>query len=702
VNLQKHKNSFVSVVLLAALFSSHTPVAQALTGSTYTNASTVYVVNTFSLAGSTENWTVPAGVTSIDVIAVGAGGGGGTDGGNGGGGGELRALTGQSVSPGNVIAVRVGSGGGGAAWPSTGASSGGSTDVKIGATTLLLANGGQAGSGWSSGQNTALGGSGGSGGTGSNGGNGGLNRHQQNVGIGGAGNAGPQTAIPTGSSVNYGGGGGGGSCWDTNSQTTAGAAGGAGGGGTGAGFTRNSPTSMGSPAGANGTANTGGGGGGGAACDGGVPAQNNVNQRTAGGSGGSGVVVIRYILTEPTTPDLASSSDSGSSNTDNLTNASTLTFTGTAIGGSSVQLLVDGVASGSACTADISTGAYSCTTGVVSSGIRSLTARATVSGATKTSSALSVTVDSTAPTITGPSSATGATSSISISENSTSVHTFTANESVTWSKSGTDGSFFSISASGVVTITSRDFESPADSGGDNTYVVTITATDGASNATTQSLTVTITNLNEAPSITTASSATTHSITQAENISSVVTYAATDVDAGASLSFSISGTDAADFAINSSSGVLTFAANPDFEAPVDGDTNNTYVVVITVSDGALSDTQTLTLTITNANESASINAPTVSGTINKGVSTTITVTLNTAGKVRFFVGGKRISNCLAKSTTGSYPNFSATCSWKPPVTGKQSLTARITPTDGSFSATTSSSTALLVTRRASQR
>jgi VCBS repeat-containing protein len=310
--------------------------------------------------------------------------------------------------------------------------------------------------------------------------------------------------------------------------------------------------------------------------------------------------------------------------------------------------------------------------------------------------------DVTAPTITGPSSATGATSSISISENSTSVHTFTANESVTWSKSGTDGSFFSISAGGVVTITSRDFESPADSGGDNTYVVVITATDGASNATNQTLTVTITNVNEAPVITINSSNATHAITQAENSSTVVTYTATDVDAGSSLSFSLSGTDAADFAINSSSGVLTFASAPDFEAPVDGDTNNTYVVVVTVSDGALSDTQTLTVTITNANESASINAPTFSGSVNKGISATITVTLNSAGKVRFFVGGKRISNCLAKSTTGSYPNFTATCAWKPPVTGKQSLTARITPTDGSFSAATSASTLVQVIKRVNQR
>ena len=311
--------------------------------------------------------------------------------------------------------------------------------------------------------------------------------------------------------------------------------------------------------------------------------------------------------------------------------------------------------------------------------------------------------DVTAPTITGPSSATGATSSISIQENATAVHTFTADESVTWSVSGTDSSFFAISSGGVLTITARNFESPADSGTNNTYEVTITATDLGSNVKTQALTVTITNLNEAPTLTNNSSSATYALTQAENITSVVTYAATDVDAGASLSFSItSGSDSADFTINSSTGVLTFVTSPDFEAPIDSDLNNTYVVVITVSDGSLTDVQTLTVTITNANESAVLSAPTVSGSIYKGTQITITVTSSAAGKVRFFLGGKRISGCLAKSTSGSYPTNTATCAWKPPVTGRQILTAQITPTDNTFSASTSAGTEVRVLKRVASR
>jgi hypothetical protein len=310
--------------------------------------------------------------------------------------------------------------------------------------------------------------------------------------------------------------------------------------------------------------------------------------------------------------------------------------------------------------------------------------------------------DTTAPTITGPSSATGATSSISIAENSTAVHTFTANETVTWSKSGTDGAFFTISAGGALTITTRNFESPADADLNNTYIVIITATDSASNVTNQTLTVTITNVNEAPTISTNSSASTHAVSQAENISAVITYSATDVDSGTSLTWSISGTDAVDFAIDSVTGVLAFATNPDFEAPLDSDTNSAYVVTITVSDGALTDTQTLTVTITNANETSTVGAPTFSAATVKGVTLAISITSNVSGRARFFVNGKRIPTCLARLTTGTYPNFTATCSWKPPVTGRHDVSATFTPTDNSFSATNSPVTTIQVVKRGTVR
>jgi len=125
-------------------------------------------------------------------------------------------------------------------------------------------------------------------------------------------------------------------------------------------------------------------------------------------------------------------------------------------------------------------------------------------------------------------------------------------------------------------------------------------------------------------------------------------------------------------------------------------------VVTLSDGSLTDTQTLTITISNENETSQLSTPTVSGTVNKGVTKTVTVTLNVAGKVRFFIGGKRISGCLARTTSGSYPNFSATCSWKPAVSGRQFLTATVTPTDNTFSGSTSARGEVFVLKRAGAR
>lgn len=124
--------------------------------------------------------------------------------------------------------------------------------------------------------------------------------------------------------------------------------------------------------------------------------------------------------------------------------------------------------------------------------------------------------DTTPPTITGPGGATGATSSISVAENQTAVHTFTANESVTWDlNGGADVALFAINSStGALTfISAPNYESPADADTNNTYVVGVRATDAAANATTQTVTVTVTDVDEvaptlsAPSFTATGSST---------------------------------------------------------------------------------------------------------------------------------------------------------------------------------------------------
>ncbi len=106
-----------------------------------------------------------------------------------------------------------------------------------------------------------------------------------------------------------------------------------------------------------------------------------------------------------------------------------------------------------------------------------------------------VTSLTTNPKILGPSGNAGdETSTKSLNENNTTVHTFIADETVTWSLSGgADSSKFSIdSSSGALTFSSApDYESAADSDSGNDYVVTVRATDSAGNTSDQTLTVSV-------------------------------------------------------------------------------------------------------------------------------------------------------------------------------------------------------------------
>jgi hypothetical protein len=142
--------------------------------------------------------------------------------------------------------------------------------------------------------------------------------------------------------------------------------------------------------------------------------------------------------------------------------------------------------------------------------------------------------DTTPPVITGPAGATGATSAISLAENTTAVHTFTANESVTWSiNGGADAARFTIGSGtgALVFATAPNFESPTDADTNNTYIVGVRATDTAGNATTQTCTVTVVNANEAPTFAGPSIANlTGTVGDAINVTDLATRF-TDPDSG---------------------------------------------------------------------------------------------------------------------------------------------------------------------------
>ena len=205
-----------------------------------------------------------------------------------------------------------------------------------------------------------------------------------------------------------------------------------------------------------------------------------------------------------------------------------------------------------------------------------------------------------------PPSFTSATTA-TVSENvSGTVYTATAtdadNNTLTYSiVGGADQSLFSINSStGAVTFNgSPDFENPGDANTDNAYEITIRVSDGTAN-TDQTVTITVENVNEAPEITSGTTAS-----QAENATDVVyTATATDPESD-TVTFSLSGDDAALFVIDANTGEVRFAAAPDFENPGDANGDNSYQITVTASDGTNSDTQDVTITVTNLGESAPV-------------------------------------------------------------------------------------------------
>ena len=174
------------------------------------------------------------------------------------------------------------------------------------------------------------------------------------------------------------------------------------------------------------------------------------------------------------------------------------------------------------------------------------------------------------------------------------------NTALTWSLGGTDAARFDINAANgaVIFKTSPDFEKPGDAGGNNVYDITVTASDGALSSAAQAVAISVTNVNEAPSVTSTSTAS-----FAENgMGTAYRATGSDPDAGTTLSWLLSGTDAGLFNINAMSGAVTFKTSPDFEAPGDAGGNNVYDITVTGSDGVMSSAaEAVAISVTNVNE-----------------------------------------------------------------------------------------------------
>ena len=158
-------------------------------------------------------------------------------------------------------------------------------------------------------------------------------------------------------------------------------------------------------------------------------------------------------------------------------------------------------------------------------------------------------------------------------------------DSVTWSVEGTDGTEFTIDASGNLR-----FATPPDYEAGATRSITIVATDAGNPGEADELTaelpvtVTITNVDEPPAVTGEVALSFRENTATTTI--LHDYDASDPEGVTSIaSWSLSGTDSGDFEL-SQSGELTFKNVPDYDRPADSGGNNEYNVTISATDDAI--------------------------------------------------------------------------------------------------------------------
>jgi VCBS repeat-containing protein len=170
---------------------------------------------------------------------------------------------------------------------------------------------------------------------------------------------------------------------------------------------------------------------------------------------------------------------------------------------------------------------------------------------------------------------------------------------VSYSLSDDAGGRFAIdSATGVVTVAGA-----IDRETDSSLSITVRATSADGSSKEQAYAVAIDDVNDnAPEFSSGPQA---SVAENTSVSQVV-YDAQAVDADATpahhaITYSLTGTDAGRFSIDSATGEVRFLASPDYETPTDADGDRAYQIVVHANDDVHDTTQAVTINVTDVVE-----------------------------------------------------------------------------------------------------
>jgi mucin-19 len=667
------------------------------TGVTVTVLSNGDCVVTFATASTTagnaafssRTWTVPANVSSVNVLIVAGGGGGGSSNslktGGGGGGGGVVVATNFAVTGGSSISVNTGSGGAGGncanGWRGGNSTFGSLTAIGGGWGSGCSATQGSGGSGGgghfragasatqatlgtaSNGVNIAaygnVGGdassgdysSGGGGGGGGAGGAGGAGTGSGGTGTGGNGGQGIANAFRTNSNIIYGSGGGGGG------HATGGT------GGTNAGNGCGTDTS--GVGGIHGVNETGGGGGGGMKC------------QVSAGNGGSGIVVVRYGLPQLAQPAnvLAAATPSRAKSVDiswnavpnavsyivKLRDSACSVVQGTKSGITGTSTTVTRTDMDSSIMGDNTT--YKVTVVAVGDGTNYGQSADAQCVAVTTNAGVDIPTISTQPVSVNRTS--GQAVSVSVAANTSDSGVL----SYQWRKDGV----------AIQNATSA------------TYAINSVSTSDAG-----SYSVDVTNTLNGVSISTASSAATVTVASAPTMSTPASGLAGTADSSFSLPVvSSGGRSPLSFALTGSlvNGLSFSTATGTISGTPTVTGSSTVSIAATDANGATASTSNFTISIGYA--STNISLALASASPQYRIANRITATTSRAGTVNFKLGGTSISGCEAVVTSSG----TAVCDWVPVELGAASLSAEFTPTASTAYSNSSASLSTTVSGRA---
>ena len=198
------------------------------------------------------------------------------------------------------------------------------------------------------------------------------------------------------------------------------------------------------------------------------------------------------------------------------------------------------------------------------------------------------------------------------------TYTLTAIEdgpTVTWSLDGTDKSDFMLDGTGMSRMlkfsSAPNYEAPADADSDNTYMVTVKASAGGEMKMVD-VTVMVTDVDELDELTSDMDSP---ISHPENsMDTVATYTVTGTMADMA-TWTLGGDDAESFMLEGTgmSRMLKFSSAPDYEAPADADSDNTYMVTVKASAGGEMKMVDVTVMVTDVDENVAPAFPSETAT-----------------------------------------------------------------------------------------